>query len=126
MGALMLAGSVLVPVNAADPGVQSPAFGPIVLNLLLVLAVIGALAWFLRRSPLAARSNGFLQVKGSVPLGQRERLVLVRFAEKELLLGVNGQRITVLAERKAPLVDEESSEPRPQPKSFAALLERLQ
>ena len=76
----------------------APPIAPILLNLLLVLAVILGLAWFLRRTPLVAKADGPLRIKGTLSLGQKERLVLVSFAKRDLLLGVNSQRITLLAE----------------------------
>ena len=110
-----------LPADSLTGG--SPAIAPILLNLLLVLAVILGLAWFLRRSPLVGKTDGPLEVKGSLSIGQKERLVLVRFAERELLLGVNGQRITLLAETLSQSESDQSNREFEQlDKPFLALL----
>ena len=95
---------------ADDPAALAPNVVPIVLNLLLVVAAIIGLAWLLRRSPLAGKSNGQLTVTSTLALGQRERLVLVKFAGRELLLGINGQRITLLSESDIPEQSVESAD----------------
>ena len=117
MGILLAAS----PTAYAADGV--PSLGPIVLQLLVVLAVIGACAWLVRRTPLARRTGRLLRVQDSLPLGSRERLVVVKFEDRELLLAVNSQRITLLTERDAtaPEQDDEVSSPSLQG-SFAALL----
>ena len=119
--------SLAAPMSAGAEStpIDTPGLGTIVLNLLLVLAVIAALAWIVRRTPLAGKSDGPLAVKSTLTLSQRERLVLVRYADRELLLGVNGQRITLLSD--APCgTDSPEDEPVQNAviKPFAALLER--
>lgn len=67
--------------------------------LLIVLAVIGALVWLLRKSGgFAVNSKRQLAVLTGLSLGMRERLVLVRVGEKQLLLGVTPGKIDKLLE----------------------------
>ncbi|MFP7722199.1 flagellar biosynthetic protein FliO [Lysobacter sp. A3-1-A15] len=58
--------------------------------LLLVVGLILGLAWLAKRLPGAAGggANGALRVVASVPLGQRERAVVVDVGGTQLLLGV--------------------------------------
>lgn len=59
------------------------------LALGLILALIFAAAWLLRRVRVAQGASGSsIQVLSQVSLGARERAVLVRVAGRELLLGV--------------------------------------
>jgi flagellar protein FliO/FliZ len=60
-------------------------------SLVVVLVVIGAVAWFARRTPLlaGARTKGPLKVLATLPLGPRERIVLVEAGEMRLLIGVS-------------------------------------
>jgi flagellar biogenesis protein FliO len=61
----------------------------------LVVAVLTALAWRLRRARPAARR---LDVIESASLGQGRTVAVVRAGSKRLLVGVSGQAIATLAE----------------------------
>jgi flagellar protein FliO/FliZ len=62
----------------------------VVLSLLLVVGFIFAAAWVVRRMPLGfSRSSGPLKVLAALPLGPRERLVLVEARGEELLIAVS-------------------------------------
>jgi len=66
---------------------QLPGVG---LSLMVVVGLIVLVAWLLRRSPLGAfsRANGPLKIVATLPLGPKERLVLVETGGTRLLLGV--------------------------------------
>lgn len=70
------------------------------LALSLVLAIFGGLVWLLRKSGagLSFSAKSQLAIVGGLSLGMRERLVLVRVGEKQLLLGVTPGRIDKLLE----------------------------
>lgn len=69
------------------------------LALLLVLAVFLGSVWLLRKSgSLALINKGQLAVVAGLSLGMREKLVLVKVGEKQLLLGVTAGRIDKLLE----------------------------
>ena len=82
----------------------------IVVSLVLVVGAILACAWILRRSPLgvAARKNGPLTIKATLPLGPKERLVLVEAVGKELLVAVSPSGIVALHE--SPLTGQDDAE----------------
>ena len=103
-----------------------PAAGPVVLQLLIVLAVIGVCAWLLRRTPLVRRTGKILAVKDSLSLGTRERLLVVRFDDRNLLLGVNSQRITLLSECDASQEPREATAAPPETRSFLELMGQQQ
>ncbi|MCX8004085.1 MAG: flagellar biosynthetic protein FliO [Burkholderiaceae bacterium] len=78
---------------------MTPAPGPSLLPLLLafalVLALIPAAVWFLKRLGAASGApSGGLRVVAQLPLGARERLVVVEAGERLLLLGVTASAIT--------------------------------
>ncbi len=67
------------------------------LGLAVVLAVILAAAWFLRRIGMPhAASNHLLKPIGSLALGTRERVVVIEIADQWLVLGVTAQQISTL------------------------------
>jgi len=73
--------------------------------LLLILGLIFLAFALLKRYGLAAklqgRSAGTLEVKERVALGPRKQLVVVRFLNKLLVLGVTDAGINLIAEHQA-------------------------
>jgi len=66
--------------------------------LIVVLAVLGALAWFLKRyGPKVAGGNANLRVVGSLNLGGRERIVVVEVGNEWIVVGASPGRINALA-----------------------------
>jgi flagellar protein FliO/FliZ len=81
--------------TAAPPGVGS--LGQVTVALALVLAVIFAAAWGVRRMRGFGRAaSGTLDVLADLPLGQKERAVLIRVGTKQILLGVAPGRVSTL------------------------------
>lgn len=69
------------------------------LALLLVLALFFLSVWLLRKTgSLAFVGKSQLAVLAGLSLGMREKLVLVKVGEKQLLLGVSSGRIDKLLE----------------------------
>lgn len=74
----------------------------IALNLAGIVALIVLLGWVVRRVPgIVGRAQGSMRVISSLPLGQRERLVLVVAGERQLLLGVAQGSIRLLKDEPA-------------------------
>jgi len=81
--------------SAAPSGVAS--LGQVTLALALVLAVIFVAAWLLRRVRGFGRSGtGALDILADLPVGQKERAVLIRVGTTQVLLGVAPGRVTTL------------------------------
>jgi len=57
-------------------------------GLALVLALIFAATWLIRRISPSGRPNALLRVVASLTIGQRERVVLIEVGDQWLLLGV--------------------------------------
>ena len=91
-----------VPVAGASVGGQ---LTQLVLGLLLVLGLIFALAWLLRRvQQTGARQGGqVIELISSRALGARDRLVLVQVGNEQILLGLTPGRITPLHVLKEPV-----------------------
>lgn len=69
-------------------------FTQLALGLLLVLALAVGLSWMLRRYALPR--DGVIRVIGGLPLGTRERLLLIEVDEVRLLIGVTAQHMQTL------------------------------
>jgi flagellar protein FliO/FliZ len=78
------------PVDLAPSLVQT-AFG-----LAFVIALIYAGTWLLRRMQPGGQKNALVKVVASVSVGQRERVVLVEFADQWLLVGVATGGVTLI------------------------------
>tara|TARA_R110002073_G_scaffold326840_2_gene507010 strand:+ start:2445 stop:2885 length:441 start_codon:yes stop_codon:yes gene_type:complete len=79
------------PVISADGMLQ------MVMGLLLVLAIIIAIAWLLKRfAILPTATSSTLKVIASAGVGQRERVVLVEVGDTWLVLGVAPGRVNTL------------------------------
>ena len=98
----------------------------VVLALLVVLSLVVVLATVVRRARgWSARGPKHLEVLAEVPLGSKERAVLLRVGGMQLLLGVAPGRVSalhVLAQPLEPPAPELAQ--RPGAVSFQALLRR--
>jgi flagellar protein FliO/FliZ len=103
------------------------SLGEVTLALLLVLGVIFALAWLLRQLRGAnARVGGAIDVIASVPLGQKERAVLLKVGSNQILLGVAPGQVNTLYVLPEPIepVRGTAAQPGERAPSFRALLLR--
>ncbi|MEX1058390.1 MAG: flagellar biosynthetic protein FliO [Natronospirillum sp.] len=76
----------------------------VVLGLLVVVGLIFASAWLVRRFNGGTAVNGrVIKVLAVTPLGAKEKLVLASVGEQQILLGVTPQQVTKLMELKEPL-----------------------
>jgi flagellar protein FliO/FliZ len=83
-------------VNSAAPsGIAS--LGQVTLALALVLALIFVAAWAMRRMRgFGKTGTGALDIIADLPLGQKERAVLIRVGTQQVLLGVAPGRVSTL------------------------------
>jgi flagellar protein FliO/FliZ len=92
------------------------------LMLLVVVALIPAALWLLKRvqtlQPAGAARQ--LEVLAQLPVGPRERVLLVRVQQRCLVLGATAQQITLLGEAEAP----PPGAPAAPAAGFGALLQR--
>ncbi len=86
----------------------------LLLGLGLVVALILLLAWGLRRM---GGATGFghagLRVVASLPLGTRERVVLIQAGEQQLLIGVAPGRVNLLQRFETPVIDPQATPSHP-------------
>lgn len=101
----ILAGGGLSDPNMAGSLIQTT------LGLLVVLVVIGGVAWaFKRFGHFQTGMQGKMKVVGGVSLGARERVVLLQVGDQQLVLGVAPGHIQTLHVLEKPLpTDSEST-----------------
>jgi flagellar protein FliO/FliZ len=103
--ALAFAQAAVEPARpyGAPTSVTSPApsgiasLGQVTLALGLVLAVIFVAAWLLRRMRgFGKTGTGVLDIIADLPVGQKERAVLIRVGTTQVLIGVAPGRVSTL------------------------------
>jgi len=103
------------------------SFGPF-FYILIVLFVIVFVCWLLLRltgvQKRAGLTAGNLQLKESIFIGAQNMVQLVRAGDKYLVLGVNKERVTLLAELTEEQIKEAEALP-PISASFGKVLERF-
>ncbi|HEY0973713.1 MAG TPA: flagellar biosynthetic protein FliO [Solimonas sp.] len=107
---------------AATPSLAGGAVEMIV-SLMLVLGVLFALAWLLKRVQMARGSRaGALRIHAGLTLGGREKVVWIEAGGRHFLLGVTAQAVNLLhAYDDAP----ELPEAEPLPPLASAFAEKL-
>jgi len=120
------AAEVARPAYTPPPAVSSGNIAQIIFSLLLVLAAIVLVAWMLKRMNMAQQGHGnLLKVLGAVPIGQRERIVLVEIKDTWLVVGVGPGQIRTLhslPKAEGSNIDFQRAEDAPSENKFASLL----
>lgn len=110
--------------TAAPTGAGSLA--SVTFALLLVLAAIFAVAWVARRvRGIGNRVGNAIDVLADVPLGPKERAVLLKVGTEQVLIGVAPGRVSALHVLREPVeVAKAATATAPASTSFSALLKR--
>ena len=109
--------SLFVSGLAASPTVASTAekgsaistMSNMLGGLIVVLAVIFVLAYIVKRLNLAPSSHSVLKTLAVMPLGQKEKVVLLEVGGQQYLLGVTAQQIQVIDKLDTPISIETES-----------------
>lgn len=81
-------------------------------GLILILGLIYGLSWFVKRfSQGGFMQNPTMKIVSAMPLGTRERVMLVDVGGKQLLLGVTATQINTLHVFDEPVVASDKSQP---------------
>ncbi|MCP4596515.1 flagellar biosynthetic protein FliO [Neptuniibacter sp.] len=94
------------------PAYQEPFSADAILQLVVGLAVvvflIFGISWLFRRFSGIAPVSRNMRVLGVMPLGTREKAVLVQVGGKQILLGVAPGRVSHLQSFDEPVIDEKN------------------
>ncbi|MFW5451105.1 MAG: flagellar biosynthetic protein FliO [Methylophagaceae bacterium] len=92
-------------------------------GLVLVLITIAFLAWLLRRTNrFQATANGEMKIIAGLPLGTRERALLLQVGEQQILVGVTAQQIQTLLVLEKPIHTDNATTT---PSKFAEKLQQM-
>lgn len=81
-------------------------------SLCMVLLLIVGAAWLLKKFSLVNKSVSGLKVIASLPLGTKERLVVVEMGEEQLLFSISAQGVSLVKtlDKPLPIADMSSNE----------------
>lgn len=106
--------AVSMPAIARD-GVLNPGsdksnspltLSRIVISLALVILLVLGLGWLFKKLTLRLPGNRQIKVICAMPLGQRERILVIEIQGKQRVIGVTPQSINLLFELENPLPEE--------------------
>jgi flagellar protein FliO/FliZ len=84
----------------ANPNIDALSM---IMSLLMVLVLIIVSAWVLKKFNVVNKSVSGMKVITSLPLGHKEKLVVVQVANEQLLLGVSSQQINLIKTLDEPI-----------------------
>lgn len=118
----LMAESSTQQMTAIDP--VSPTYMmKLTLGLVAVVAIIFAIAWMLKRFNITQQSqSGIIKVVAGLPLGTRDRIVLLQVGSEQILVGLSPGRMEKLHTLSDPVKVEEI---KPQTASFAQKVNEL-
>ena len=90
-------------VQTASP-LSVSSLAQLTLSLLAIVALIVAISWALKRLKLAGpRGSGAIAVLDELSVGPRDRIVLVRVGESQVLIGISAAGMVALTPLAAPI-----------------------
>jgi flagellar protein FliO/FliZ len=95
----------MTPLAQPASPLSVASLAQLTLSLIAIVALILAIGWALKRFKLAApRGSRDSEVLDQLNLGPRERIVLVRMGEAQVLVGIGASGIVALTPLPAPIV----------------------
>lgn len=111
INAILLSGVATSPTMAAtaEKGSAITTMTNMLGGLIIVLAIIFVLAYIVKRLNLAPSSHSVLKTLAVMPLGQKEKIVLLEVGGQQYLLGVTSQQVSVIDKLATPISVETES-----------------
>ena len=101
--------------QSASP-VSAGGLTQLTLSMLAIVGLIFAIGWALKRFKIASpRSRGEIAVVDELALGPRERIILIRVGDSQVLVGVGAGGVVALTPLATPI----EVKPRTSPPEFA-------
>ncbi len=106
----LLLTATLLPglVQAADAVLPAPDVGDVAVSLGGIIVLILVLAWGLRRMrmPGASGTANGIKIVSAMPVGARERIVLLQVGKQQLLVGMGPGHMETLHVLEQPLAEQ--------------------
>lgn len=98
-----------VPLKTEAPAERPSAglgLGKMALSLAIVVAIVLTLGWAFKKLTLRLPGSRHIKIISTMPLGPKERLLVVEMQGKQRVLGVTAHSINLLFELENPLPEE--------------------
>ena len=106
----------------ADSLANSPDYIKMITSLIIVLGIIFMLAFLVKRFNLTGSGAGDIKLIATLPLGTKERLVVVEIEQQQYVLGVTSQQISLVEKLSQPLSSKAPSAQLPSGLKFDSLV----
>ena len=95
--------ALLGPHTAHAESMVDPQLVPVALSLLLVVILIFAVGYVMRRINFAGGGSKQMRVVSSLMVGTRERVAVIQVGEEQHLVGITAQNINHLGRLESPI-----------------------
>ena len=92
--------------STAERPATGVGLGKMALSLLIVVAIVIALGWTFKKLTLRLPGSRHIKIISTMPLGPKERLLVIEMQGKQRVLGVTANNINLLFELENPLPEE--------------------
>ena len=92
--------------QSAERPASGVGLGKMALSLLIVVAIVIALGWAFKKLTLRLPGSRHIKIISTMPLGPKERLLVIEMQGKQRVLGVTAHNINMLFELENPLPEE--------------------
>lgn len=92
--------------NAAERPTGGLGLGKMALSLAIVVAIVIALGWAFKKLTLRLPGSRHIKIISTMPLGPKERLLVIEMQGKQRVLGVTAHSINLLFELENSLPEE--------------------
>lgn len=103
---------------------MTPSLMPSLLAFAAVIAMIPVALWLMRRVRTPRDAGGPLALVAGLSVGPRERIVVLRAADRHLVVGITGQSMTLLAELDQAPEPQRGTRPGSVPGGFDSVLDQ--
>ena len=93
-------------VQSAERPAGGVGLGKMALSLLIVVVIVIALGWAFKKLTLRLPGSRHIKIISTMPLGPKERLLVIEMQGKQRVLGVTSHNITMLFELENSLPEE--------------------
>ncbi len=102
---------VTLPVSAQGAGPSAPSYVSILLSLFVVIAMIFAIAFVMRRFNVTQSGSADLKSVATMMVGTKERIMVIEVGNEQHLVGITATSISHLSKIETPISSDSRQNP---------------
>lgn len=102
---------IVSPVSAQGAGPTAPSYVSILLSLFVVIAMIFAIAFVMRRFNVTQSGSSDLKSVATMMVGTKERIMVIEVGDEQHLVGITATSISHLSKLDTPISNETRQNP---------------